>query len=205
MGSGGIRNRGLAAGGVSPNNGRRHAMPHDAPPKLRLVDDAGPPEGASAPWTPPRRASRHWWLKFAVGTVFTAAFAAWMIHRWSSGAIRVTAGVMAAATVLLTYRSLGDDLRRRRGKQVDLAAGVVYIANQQGRTVFRLEDVLFVQWRVDPEAAAGLWFFDREKKVLAHLDTEFVTDPAEARSLLDWLKRRGGVEVEARWPTPPEV
>jgi hypothetical protein len=150
-------------------------------------------------WTPPAGMRWSQWAKIGAGAAATAAFAGWMIHKWDNRLLRLGAAVFACLTGYLTYRIILEDLRRKRVRQVRLLHEALYVTAHDGVCVIPLDQVLFAQWRSDLDAASGLWFFDHDKKVLAHLNADFLVDQSQARSLLTWVGSHCPVSFEVRW------
>jgi hypothetical protein len=181
-----------AAGVVATSREREGAVPALALPGVR---SAAEPEV----WTPSDRVPPAQWAKIITGGAATALFAVGMIAQWRLPLSRYAAAAFAAVTGYLTCRMLVDGRRRRRSRQVRLLSGALYVTGHDVACVIPLDQVFLVQWRRDMDAASGLWFFDTEKKVLAHLNTEFLTDEAQARRLLAWAGTRCPLPFEVRW------
>jgi hypothetical protein len=178
-------------------------------PQLRLaggLGDAAPAPGQPAPasaaittWSPSDAIRGSQWARIAASIGATAAFAAWMVYQWNSRALRLAGAAFALVTGYLAYRVIADDLHRRRLRQVRLLHGALYVTSSDGTSVIALDQVVFAQWRSDMDAASGLWFFDRDKKVMAHLNTDFLADSAQARALLSWAAGQHAFSFEVRW------
>ena len=180
-----------------------HPSPSSGPgPHLHLVGgDSGPTAaGLGESWRPRRHWGRHQWLKAAVGGGSAAVFAAWMVWRWDNAMVRAITGVMTLIVSWMTWTSLWSDLRAGAKRSVTIQGDLMWVRVEgaAGTQPVHLSDVLFVQWRDELEAATGLWFYDRDKKVLTHLNTGWLADPAEARRFLEWARRQSNLPLEGR-------
>jgi hypothetical protein len=177
-----------------------HGAPkRPAGPVLKLAGgpaDAAPPAPA---WVPTDALRGSQWARIGFGVGATAFFAAWMLHDWNTRVLRFAFALFACVVGYLAYRTIVDSLQRRRQRQVRLLHGSLYVSSCEGMSVIPLDQVLFAQWRSDMGAASGLWFFDREKKVLAHLNTDFLADAAQAKLLLGWAAEQHAYSFEVRW------
>jgi hypothetical protein len=141
---------------------------------------------------------RQWALAIG-GAVLTAIFTAWMVRQWPARIIRCSAALFAILTAWMTYRIISQDLRRFRCRQARFEGGVLSITTHEGQKNIAMDEVLFIQWRTDLEAAACLWFFDLEKKVLSHLNRDFLPNQDEARAFVTWLQGRSPRPIQVRW------
>lgn len=151
-------------------------------------------------WLPPGRLRRYQRNKVIVGLLMAAIFAGWLVAQWSNLLLRgVSLGLMLT-TFWIVIRSLVVDTRRSRDRQV-LVQGQCLVIEGSGRTQRAiLTDVTVAHWYNQPQARAGLWFYDDCGQVLAHLDSAILADESEARAFLGWARQRADCPFEVRWP-----
>jgi len=149
-------------------------------------------------WLPPNLMHRYQWNKVIGGLLVSVIFIGWLILQGSNPAMRILAITLIVVTCWVVIRSMLDDTRRNRGRQITLADGVMRITTPDGTSPIRLADVALAQWcQNDPP---GLWFYDQQHQPLAHLDTVFLADQTQARNFLGWARQHADLPFEVRWP-----
>ena len=154
--------------------------------------------GPQAVWMPPDQMRRYQWNKVIGGLLVSVIFIGWLTLQWSNPAMRTLAITLIAVTGWVVIRSMLDDVRRGRGRQITITDGVLHVTSPTGASQFRLADVALAQWRQDNQP--GLWFYDQHRQPLAHLDTVFLDDQVQARNFLGWARQHADLPFEVRWP-----
>jgi len=149
-------------------------------------------------WLPPHRLRRYQWAKMIGGLLLTGIFAGWMVLQGSNTVMRLVAGLLIGTTVWVVIKSMVDDRRRGRGRQIEIINGRLLVTTPSRVTQTNLDDVADAQWRNDNRP--GLWLYNRNGQILAHLDRDFLIDQAEARSFLGWARKRVNMPFGVRWP-----
>jgi hypothetical protein len=152
-------------------------------------------------WMPPDRMWRYQLAKAVGGLLVATIFVGWLIIQWSNPVMRVGCIVLIAVTVWVVYASIREDIVRGRGRQLRLASDRMTIVAPDGQRVVRLSDIHYAQWREDTEETAGLWFYDEQDRMLAHLDTAYLGDQSETRAFLNWARQRTRMDFDVRWPS----
>lgn len=170
---------------------------------------AGPTPAASPPgavhsdernlWMPPRQMRRYQLHKAMGGLLILSIFMGWLVLMWSNPLMRVMVIVLIGLTLWVVVGSLFDDLRRSQGRQIEIINRQLTVTQPDGVTHVRLSDVAEAQWYDDEEP--GLRFRNRTGELLVHLDTDFLTDQAEARSFLHWARQRTDLPFKVKWPS----
>jgi hypothetical protein len=152
-------------------------------------------------WMPPGRMWRYQLAKAVGGLLVAAIFVGWLLIQWSNPVMRVMCIVLIAITAWVVYVSIREDVVRGRGRQLRLTAERMTIVGPGAQHVLRLSDINAAQWREDTEETAGLWFYDEQNHMLAHLDTAYLGDQSEARAFLNWARQRARMDFDVRWPS----
>ena len=151
-------------------------------------------------WLPPRKMLQYTRVRIIGGLLFGTIFAGWMVLQWSNPVMRFIAGGLILITAWVTVASVLTDRRRARGRQIAVEPGALDIVTPTEHKRVHLADVHHAAWREDSKTDSGLWLYDRAGNVLAHLDTAFLTDQAEARSFLGWARRHTDLPFKVQWP-----
>lgn len=152
-------------------------------------------------WMPPGRMWRYQLAKAVGGLLVAAIFAGWLLIQWSNPVMRILCMVLIAITAWVVYASIRQDIVRGRGRQLQLTADRMTIVGPDAQQVLRLNDIGYARWREDTQESAGLWFYDREDRTLAHLNTAYLGDQSEARAFLNWARQRAPMGFDVRWPS----
>ena len=155
-------------------------------------------------WLPPRRMLRYQWSKAVGGLLMGAIFAGWLVIQWSNPAMRWLAIALLVITAWVVIASCIADRVRAYGRQLAIDGADLLFATPDEEKRIAMDSIAYAQWREDELATAGLWLFDRQGGVLAHLDLRFLGDQDEARTFLHWARQRADLPFEVRWPEPYE-
>jgi len=176
----------------------------EQPAAPMLMSDPAPAERDL--WLPPRRMRRYQIAKILTGLLIVAIFCGWLyLQWWQDPTARIAIGGLVVLTAFITARSIIGDVRRARGRQLSLTtssgAAELIVLTPQGQSRFALADIDHGRWRCETVSEFGLWLYDRQGGVLAHLDEGFVADETEARMLLGWMRQRAELTFTVRWPS----
>ena len=160
------------------------------------------PTGQSVLWLPPEQMKRYHRVRIGGGALLALIFLGWMVLQWSNPVMRWLAGGLAAVTVWITAAAVWRDVRRGRGRQITLIVQpAAFIIDTPGRHQrIDVNRIARAEWREETDDAVGLWLFDAEGTVLAHLDAAFLADQAEARTFLAWARRYVDLPFAVHWP-----
>ncbi len=151
-------------------------------------------------WLPPR-GMRHYAIARAVGgLIFAVIFVGWIVIQWSNPTMRVVGGVLVVVTAWVTVVSIVRDAHRAKGRQITAKPGVLEIVGPASAITVRMAEVGEVKWEEQTSERFGLWFYDREGGVLAHLDGYYLDGQAEARTFMGWVLARMEVPCKVTWP-----
>jgi len=174
------------------------------------LDDryVGENDGAVHEWMPPKLMARYQFAKLVGATFFVAIFAGWLVIQWSNPAMRIIAGGLLAMTVIVTWQSHVNDARRARcGRLRVYTDGEPTLDIAHGDTWQRvlLSRVDHAVWRNADDETLGLWLYDGDEQLQAHIDADFVAHEPEARKFLAWLRGVAGVSLKVSWPAAERV
>lgn len=167
-------------------------------PHLRVPS----PHAEADLWLPPRRMRRYQLAKLGGAAVVSLIFTGWLVLQWSSPVMRVVAGSLLLLTLWITFRSIVVDAARARGRQLRLDNQRLTITRPDGSTVVPVADIASATWDEETTATMGLWLYNAQGQPLAHLDSDFLADQAEARAFLSWARRHANLNFPVRWPGP---
>ena len=151
-------------------------------------------------WLPPIRLRRYQRHKMLGGLLIAAIFTGWMINHWSNPWMRRLCLLLFATTAWVVIKSHWADRRRAQDRQLAVDAEGLSIWTSKGKTHIRFQDIAAAQWREEPTEDVGLWLYDHDNQVLAHLDAVFFADQAETRSFLQWARERAPIDFPVHWP-----
>ena len=150
-------------------------------------------------WLPPRRLRSYICAKIAVSLIVGIIFVGWLWIQWSNPVMRIVAIALLIVTAWVLVGSILDDITRSRGRQLAIDGDDVLVKLPTGETRFRQSHLHHAHWRSDDVESLGLWFFDADNQTLAHLDDGFAGDEAEARALVDWLRKHTQLQLPVQW------
>ena len=150
-------------------------------------------------WLPPRRMRQYQWMKALGGLLIGMLFLGWLVLQGSNPVMRTMTAGLICVTLWVVVRSITDDQRRNRGRQIEVAHGELRITSPQRVVNVLLSQVAVAKWCDDPES--GLTFYDRCGCSIAHLDSEFLIDQAEARCFLRWARQQAQLPFNVQWPS----
>ena len=133
-------------------------------------------------------------------------FSGWAVIYGSSPLMRLACVALIAVTGWVVIRATLVDRQRARHRQVRIEAEPreaprLCVTDPSSTTRFPLTDIQRAAWRHDNLQDAGLWMFDKQGAALAHLDLDFLTDEAEARTFVGWVRRHTGAAFPVQWPS----
>lgn len=150
-------------------------------------------------WLPPRQIRRYQRNKIIGGLIITVIFAGWLVLQWSNVVMRLVALGLIATTLWVVIESILDDLRRGHGRQIEIVGGRLLITDADKVTTVSFADVAAATWH--DESMPGLYLYDGQGQTLAHLDSHFLADQAEARCFLGWSRQRAQLPFKVQWPS----
>lgn len=152
-------------------------------------------------WLPPGRLRRYELNKVVGAVMISSIFVLWLVVQWSNPAVRWLAISCIAVTLWVTLSSIVQDRRRSAGRQLVYTKGQIAVQSPQGEARFSLSQVHRLEYLnvLEHEADAGLRFLAADGQVLAHLDEGFVTDEAEARTFVGWLRKQSQSNLQVDW------
>ena len=172
-----------------------------ATPASALPANSASSESAeSHQWLPPQRMRRYQWVKAGGGLLFVLLFIGWMWLQWSNPVMRWLAGGLTVITAWVTLASIIDDRRRVGHRQLTAESDRWIYETEQRRVVIPLASVARARWRHDDPRATGLWLFDHDDEVIAHLDDHLLGDEAEARTFIGWARLKSRLPFSVTWP-----
>lgn len=148
-------------------------------------------------WLPPRQMRRYQRNKVIGALLMMAIFSGWLILQWSNFVMRIVAGSLITMTLWVLIQSILEDLRRGRGRQIQIIDEQLCITNPDGVTTVELGHVADARW---DDETPGLSFYDGHGQTLACLDCDFLADEAEARCFLGWARKHAHLPFKVRWP-----
>jgi small-conductance mechanosensitive channel len=152
-------------------------------------------------WLPPRGMRRYQLAKALGGALVLLIFVGWLFIQWSNLAMRLLATALILITLYVVIVSIAGDRRRALGRQISIDGQVLNITTPEGTASVLLPDVAIAEWRDEPAAEAGLQLLSQAGQRLVRIDAAFLTDEAEARAFLGWLRDRSGITLKTKWPT----
>ena len=176
-------------------------MTHTAPQSQDLPLDRATEQYL---WLPPHSLCQYQWKKVITGLVFAVVFCGWMVIQWSHPAMRWVGAALVLITAWVTLASTISDYRRSRGRQLRVEPGVLSVTTPRGTTRVALCDVADAEWQ-QTQHEAGLWLYDTDGGVLAHLDRAFLADQTEALAFLGWARQQTQLPFKVRWPQPEDT
>ena len=141
---------------------------------------------------------RYQWYKVIGGGLMGAIFAGWLAVLGSSVALRTVGIGLIAVTAWVVVQSIRDDLARGRNRQLAITDGQIRIHTPSGNTHVPLTDIAQACWQDNGDP--GLWLYNHRGESIAHIDTTFLANQAEARMFLGWARRRAELPFPVRWP-----
>ena len=161
--------------------------------------DATPTGDESHVWPPPRYSQRDRWTRLLGGTIFGALLVVWLIVYWPNVTMRfVSLGLLIAIVWMVTPVIFDNPPSPHR--QIVVDADCLRISSNRGDTVVvACRDVASAQWRQDEPEKFGLWLFDSNGQVLAHLDRTLLPNQVDAKAFVKWARRLTTLPFEVRW------
>ena len=126
-------------------------------------------------------------------------FLGWLVLQWSNFVMRTVAIGLISTTLWVLIQSIRDDRRRSHGRQIQIVGETLSITQAGTVTTIPLAQVAKARWQDEP--TPGLFFHDDQGQSLAHLDSDFLANQAEARCFLGWLRKHANLSFKVRWPS----
>jgi len=155
-------------------------------------------------WLPQRRLLRYQFAKICTALIVLNIFTGWMIIEWTNLGVRILTIVLGLITAGVTIASVTMEVRRYRGRQLQIQPGILSITAPGTRTQVAISNVACGQWRDGPPDR-GLWLYGQHGQILAHLDKNFLADQHEAYAFLGWARRHTKLAFEVKWPRAENV
>jgi len=154
-------------------------------------------------WLPPRRMRQYQWMKVVGGLLIVMIFIGWLILQGSDPVIRTMTIGLIFVTLWVVVRSITDDQKRNRGRQIEISNHQLTVTLPHGTTTFSFSQVVDALWKDDwqDDACPGLTFYNGDGQSLVHLDNDFLADQAEARRFLHWIREHTNLPFKVRWPS----
>lgn len=148
-------------------------------------------------YQPPHLLARYHRAKMIGSALFAVIFAGWLWLQWSNPWMRIGILALMVLTGWFTAWSILADLRRHRGRQVELAGEGLLITSPEGTCWIQLDEVSHAHWSDE----GGLTFLRADGQPLGTMDLMFLADEEEARRFLGWLRQRKNIPWKVRWPS----
>lgn len=161
---------------------------------MPLADTPAPPRRTL--YQPPHLLAKYYRAKLAGSVLFGLIFVGWLWLQWSNPWMRGAVIGLLALTAWFTATSILADLRRHRGRQIELAGDGLLITTPQGTCWIQLPAVDHARWADD----AGLALVRADGQTLGTIDLMLLADEDEARRFLGWLRQHATIQWSVRWP-----
>ena len=124
----------------------------------------------------------------------------WMVVYWPNVTMRfVTLGLLIAI-VWMAAPAMFDKPGTPPQGRIAIDEEYLQMESHQGDAiVVAWKNVALAQWRQDQPEKFGLWLFDADGRVLAHLDTTLLTSQSEAKAFVKWARQLTDLPFEIRW------
>jgi len=152
-------------------------------------------------WLPPHRLRRYQTTKIFFAIIVGAIFVLWLFIQWSNLPIRLLSILLLIITIWTTAVSIMRDARRCRNRQIEINPDALVLAGPTGRIRIKLTDIAVAQWKDETHQTTGLWLYDQQHRLLAHLDQNLLADESEARSFLGWARGQIHLPFQVMWPS----
>ena len=160
--------------------------------------DATPPDDEHV-WPPPRYSQQDRRNRLVGGTVFGALLFVWLVVYWPNVTMRVVTLGLLIAIVWMTAPAVFDAVRPPQRTRVTADDHCLRISLPDSEMVVAWRDVASGQWRQDRPDKFGLWLFDDEGRILAHLDKTLLPDQGEAKDFAKWARQLAGLPLKIQW------
>ena len=155
-------------------------------------------DGEPHVWPLRRYSPRDRSLRLLGGSILGGALALWVIVCWPSLTMRVVAlGLLAVIGWAVAPAVFDQPRPTERQITVDEHGLSVRAARAEVSVAWR--DVKRAQWRQDRRDAFGLWLYDGDGRILAHLDASLLADQDEARAFVKWARQVTGRKLDIEW------
>lgn len=160
--------------------------------------DALPSAGAGHVWPLRRYSRRDRMVRVIGGSIVGGALLIWLNAYWHSSTMRfVSLGLLAAIVWLIA--PVVFDQNRSTDRQITIDDYGLRLHTTHAEVTVAWHDIKHAQWRQDRPDKFGLWLFDGDESVLAHLDAKLLADQGEARAFIKWAKQLAEIRFDIQW------
>lgn len=171
-----------------------------SPDLPQLRSDATPTGDGRHVWPAARSEQRDRWARLVGGAIGATFLVVWMVVYWPNVTMRFVSLGLLIAIVWMMAPALFDNPDASPQGRIAIDDEYLQMESHQGDAiVVAWKDVASGQWRQDQPEKLGLWLFDGDGRVLAHLDATLLANQGEARAFVKWAGQLADLPFEIRW------